>query len=383
MEIFLFACKFIKFKEVFKLNEAFMKRALEIAEKGSGYVNPNPMVGAVIVKDNRIVGEGYHEKFGGNHAEVNALNMAAKDAEGSELYVTLEPCSHYGKTPPCALAVVKAGIKRVIIAMEDPNPLVSTKGIKILKENGIEVITGVMKKESEKLNEVFIKYITTKRPFITMKMASTLDGKICTVSGESRWISGQTSRKYVHHLRSKYMSIMVGVGTAINDNPLLTTRIEGESLRSPIAIIVDSKLRVPKDLRIFNTLQERKIIIATTEYADKNKENKLITMGVSIIKTPNKNGRVNLDYLLDELGKIGIDSVLLEGGSELNFSFIKEENIDKIMCFIAPMIVGGEKAKGAVGGEGIEKLKDSIKIYDMNSEKIGEDILVSGYLNRG
>ncbi|WP_077832378.1 bifunctional diaminohydroxyphosphoribosylaminopyrimidine deaminase/5-amino-6-(5-phosphoribosylamino)uracil reductase RibD [Clostridium felsineum] len=367
---------------MFKLNEAFMKRALDIAKKGSGYVNPNPMVGAVIVKDNKIIGEGYHEKFGGNHAEVNALKMAGDEAKGAELYVTLEPCSHYGKTPPCALAVVKAGIKKVIIAMEDPNPLVSSRGIKILRDKGIDVVIGIMKEEAEKLNEVFIKYIRTKKPFVVMKTACTLDGKICTVSGENRWISGEASRRYVHYLRSKYMGIMVGVDTAILDNPLLTTRVDNKKLRSPTAIIVDSKLRVPFKLKIFDTLSERKIILATTELAEDDKVSKFKDMGVTIIKTPNKNGRVDLNYLMNELGDRGVDSILLEGGSKLNFSCLKEKITDKVNYFVAPIIVGGEKSKGTVGGDGIDHLSDAIKIFDVHSEKIGQDILITGYVNR-
>lgn len=359
-----------------------MKRALELAKKGRGRVNPNPMVGAVIVKDNQIVGEGFHEVFGGNHAEVNALNMAGENAKGAEIYVTLEPCSHFGKTPPCALALIKAGIKRVIISMKDPNPIVSGRGIKILRDNGIEVVVGVLEAEAVKLNEIFVKYMETKTPYVLMKTAATLDGKISTVSGESRWISSKASREYVHYLRNNMMAIMVGIGTIITDNPMLTTRLEGKRCKSPTAIIIDSKLRIPLNCRILETLKERKVIIAVTEEADKNKIKQLEDIGVSIIKTPLKEEKVDLKYLMTKLGELGIDSILLEGGSTLNFSFLKEKLVDKVMCFIAPIMLGGEKAKTPVGGIGIEKLSEAVKISNMELRTIEQDILIEGYIER-
>lgn len=366
--------------EVKKMNETFMKRALELACNGRGCVNPNPMVGAVIVKNDQIVGEGFHEFFGGNHAEINALNMAGDNAEGAEIYVTLEPCSHFGKTPPCAFALVKAGIKRVIIAMKDPNPVVSGRGIKILQDNGIEVVVGVLYKEALKLNEIFIKYITTKKPYVVMKTAATLDGKISTVTGESRWISSEASRKYVHHLRNEMMGIMVGIGTILADDPLLTTRIDGETCKSPTAIIVDSKLSLPLDSKILGTLKERKIIIGVTEGVDEAKARKLEEMGVSIIKTPLKNKRVDLNFLMTKVGEAGIDSILLEGGSTLNFSCLQEKIVDKVMCFISPIILGGEKANTSVGGSGIKFLNDAFKVLNIKLKNIGQDILIEGYI---
>ncbi|WP_234124749.1 bifunctional diaminohydroxyphosphoribosylaminopyrimidine deaminase/5-amino-6-(5-phosphoribosylamino)uracil reductase RibD [Clostridium hydrogenum] len=359
-----------------------MKRALELAEKGRGRVNPNPMVGAVIVKDNQIVGEGFHEFFGGNHAEVNALNMAGENAKGAEIYVTLEPCSHFGKTPPCALALIKAGIKRVIISMKDPNPIVSGRGIKILRDNGIEVLVGVLEAEAVKLNEIFVKYMETKTPYVLMKTAATLDGKISTISGESRWISSKASREYVHYLRNNMMAIMVGIGTIIADNPMLTTRLEGKCCKSPTAIIIDSKLRISLNSKILETLKERKVIIAVTEEADKNKIKQLEDIGVLIIKTPLKEEKVDLKYLMTKLGELGIDSILLEGGSTLNFSFLKEKLVDKVICFIAPIMLGGEKAKTPVGGIGIEKLSEAVRLSNMKLRTIGQDILVEGYIER-
>lgn len=362
------------------MNEIFMKRALELACKGRGRVNPNPMVGAVIVKNDQVIGEGFHEFFGGNHAEINALNIAGENAKGAEIYVTLEPCSHFGKTPPCAFALVKAGIKRVIIAMKDPNPIVSGRGIKILQDNGIEVIVGVLYEEALKLNEIFIKYIMTKKPYVVMKTAATLDGKISTVTGESRWISSEASREYVHHLRNEMMGIMVGIGTIIADDPLLTTRIDGEKCKSPMAIIVDSKLSLPLNSKILGTLKQRKIIIGITEEADEAKVRKLQEMGVLIIKTPLKNKRVDLNFLMTKIGEAGIDSILLEGGSTLNFSCLQEKIVDKVMCFVAPIILGGEKANTSVGGSGIGLLSEAIKVSNIKLKNIGHDILIEGYI---
>lgn len=362
------------------INDVFMKRALKLAENGRGYVNPNPMVGAVIVKDGEIVGEGYHEYFGGNHAEVNALKMAGEKSVGADIYVTLEPCSHFGKTPPCALALVKAGVKRVIIAMKDPNPLVSGKGIEILRQNGIEVISGVLEKEALKLNEIFVKFITTRRPYVIMKTASTLDGKISTVTGESKWISSEASREYVHYLRNSIMGIMVGIGTIIADNPLLTTRLEKKNCKSPIAIILDSKLKLPLNSRILQTIKDRKIIIGVTEKANKNKIKQLENMGVLIIKTPSKNEKVDLGYFMSRLGELNIDSILLEGGSTLNFSCIKEKIVDKVMCFIAPIMLGGEKAKTTIGGDGIKSLNEAVRVCDIKLTNIEKDILIEGYI---
>lgn len=362
--------------------ECYMQRALELAKKGEGFVNPNPLVGAVIVKDNKIVGEGYHEAFGKVHAEVNALKMAGKEAKDAEVYVTLEPCSHYGKTPPCAEALVKAGVKKVVIAMKDPNPVVSGRGIEILKNNGIEIVCGVLEQEAKKLNEIFIKYITTKFPFVIMKTAMTMDGKIATVTGESKWISGKTSREYVHKIRNRVMGIMVGIGTVLMDNPMLTTRLENGKGKSPTAVILDSKLRIPLDAKILETLIQRDIIIATTENADIDKKIKLENLGVKFIISEDEKGKVDIEKIIRELGNMGIDSVLLEGGSSLNFSAVKAGVVDKVMCFIAPKIVGGEKAKTPVEGTGISNINEAIKLCKIKAQNIGEDILIEGYIHK-
>ncbi|WPC42591.1 bifunctional diaminohydroxyphosphoribosylaminopyrimidine deaminase/5-amino-6-(5-phosphoribosylamino)uracil reductase RibD [Clostridium sp. JS66] len=362
------------------LDEYYMKMALNLALKGQGNVNPNPLVGAVIVNNGNIVGQGYHKFYGGPHAEVYALKEAGEMAKGGELYVSLEPCSHYGKTPPCAEAVLKAGIKKVVIAMKDPNSLVAGRGIELLEKNGVEVVVGVLEEEAKKVNEIFIKYITQKTPFVILKTAMTLDGKIATRTGESQWITGEESRKYVHIIRNRVMGIMAGIGTIKKDDPLLTTRFI-EDGKSPTAIIVDSKLSIPVQSKIFTTLDKRKIIIACTEEFDAKKKEELEQKGIKIIVTPKDNNRVDLKYLMKELGKEGIDSILLEGGGELNFSALDSKIVDKILCFIAPKILGGATAKTPVEGNGIEILKNAVLINKMNCKNVGEDLLIEGYFN--
>lgn len=364
------------------IDKKYMKLALELAKKGRGRVNPNPMVGAIIVKDGDIVGRGYHKYFGGCHAEVNALKMAGDNAKGSDIYVSLEPCSHYGKTPPCANALVNAGIKRAIVAMTDPNPLVSGKGIEILKKNEIEVKVGVLEDEAKKLNEIFIKYITQKLPFVIMKTASTLDGKIATFSGKSRWISCDSSREYAHNLRNNIMAVMVGIGTVITDDPLLTTRLSGKQTRDPIAVIVDSKLRIPMNSKVLSTALKRKVIIASCKNVDKDKKDELKKMGIDVIETPPMDGKVDLRYLMRKLGYMGIDSILLEGGGTLNFSCLKEGIVDKVVSFISPKIIGGKDAKTSVEGDGVSEISESFKICNMDVKRIGEDTLIEGYMKK-
>lgn len=364
------------------MNDIHMKKALELAQKGEGYVNPNPLVGAVIVKDGNVVGVGYHKYYGGPHAEVYALEDAKEKAKGADLYVNLEPCSHYGKTPPCAEAVVKAGIKKVFIAMKDPNPLVAGNGIKFLKENGIEVVCGVLEKEALKLNEIFIKYITTRKPFVILKTAMTIDGKIATVTGESQWITGEVSREYVHRVRNKVSGIMVGIGTVLSDDPILTTRLKHEKGRSPAAVIVDSNLRINDEARVLQTIDERKVYVACTEAAPIERIKKLEERGVNIIVTPSADGRVDIKYLIGELGNRGMDSVLLEGGSSLNYSALEAGIVDKVLCFTAPKILGGERAKTPVGGEGIRNINKAILLDDIQCMKVDRDLLIEGYVKK-
>lgn len=360
----------------------YMKRALELAEKGIGYTNPNPLVGAVIVKDGKIIGEGYHQVYGSHHAEVNAFKNATEDVKGATMYVTLEPCSHYGKTPPCANAIVEKGIKKVIVGLVDPNPEVSGRGVKILRDNGIEVITGVLEEEGRKLNEIFLKYITTRLPFCIMKTAMTLDGKIAAYTGDSKWITGEASRKYVHQLRHRAASIMVGIGTILADDPMLTTRFDAGEGSDPIRIIVDSSARIPLEAKVLNLKSRARTIIATTEKADKDKIEALKEKDAEVIITPLKNEKVDLSFLMKALGERKIDSILLEGGSELNYAALEEGIVDKINAFIAPKIIGGSTAKTPVGGEGKAYMKDAILLKEIDIQRFGDDIMVEGYIRK-
>jgi len=359
-----------------------MSLAIELSKKGIGYTNPNPLVGAVIVKDAQVIAQGYHRYLGGPHAEIDAFNHAIDDVTGSTMYVTLEPCSHHGRTPPCAEAIIEKKISKVVIGMTDPNPLVSGRGIQLLRDHGIEVITGILCSDVEKLNEIFIKFITTKLPFCIMKTAMSLDGKIATASGESKWITGELARKTVHKLRHQVSAIMVGIGTVIADNPSLTTRIDSTSGVDPHRIIVDTKGAIPLGATVFNLNSTAKTIIATTEIADPTKLDHLRHIGAEIIITPLKHGKVDLGYLMIKLGELGIDSVLLEGGSELNFSAVKEKIVDKVITFIAPKILGGKTAKTPVGGEGVTHLTEALLLDDMNIEIIDQDIKIEAYVRR-
>lgn len=357
-----------------------MERALELARMGIGHTNPNPLVGAVIVKDGRIIGEGYHEFYGGPHAEVNAFKNAVEDVKGAVMYVTLEPCSHYGKTPPCAKAIIEKGIKKVIIGLQDPNPLVAGKGIEILMENGIEVETGVLEEEGKRLNEVFFKYITTGLPFCIMKTAMTLDGKIATGTGDSKWITGEHSRRYVHMLRNRTAGIMVGIGTVLADDPMLNTRLEDGGGRDPIRIILDSSARIPLDAKVLNLDSKASTIIAATERADRDKIKALEERGAEIIITPLKDNEVDLSFLMKALGEKKIDSILIEGGSKINYAALEAGIVDKVNAFIAPKIIGGDNAKTPVGGEGRTFMKDAVNLRDIQVYRFGNDIMIEGYI---
>ncbi len=360
------------------MDEFYMREALRIAAYASGRTTPNPLVGAVIVKDNRIVGQGWHRKAGTEHAEIHALHQAGELAKGADIYVTLEPCSHYGKTPPCCQAIIKAGIKRVIVAMTDPNPLVAGNGLKELKAAGIEVVEGVCRDEAEKLNEVFLKWIVHKMPFVVVKTAMTLDGKIATVSGDSKWITNEKSRKFVHQLRDLYDGILVGIGTVLADNPTLTTRLDHLG-KNPVRIIVDSKARIPLD-SIVITDKSAHTILAVTERASQEKIAALLQVGIEVIMTKEKADRVDLSDLLKILAEKNICSILVEGGSRINYSFFVEHLVDKVHCFIAPKIIGGTDAASPVGGKGTFYMKDAYQLNDITTERFDEDILITGYV---
>lgn len=359
----------------------YMEMALEQAKLGEGRVNPNPLVGAVLVKNNKVIGMGHHEIFGGAHAEINAFNSAANNgysAEGSTLYVTLEPCCHYGKTPPCTDAIILNKVSRVIIGTLDPNPMVSGKGVEVLARSGIEVRVGMLEEECKKINQIFMKHITTHEPYVLMKVAMSLDGKIATKTGNSKWISSEVSRLEVHNLRNKYMGIMVGIGTVMEDNPELTCRISGG--RNPVRIVVDSSLRVKVDSKVVISAKETRTIIATTENASIEKIELLEKLGVDILVTSSKDGKVNLPELMTKLGELGIDSVLLEGGGTLNFSALEEGIVDKVKFYIAPIVIGGQSAKTPVGGDGVEFVANAFKLNHMSSRQVGYDICITGYL---
>lgn len=354
-----------------------MELAIKLAKRGEGKVNPNPIVGAVIVKDGIVIGEGYNEKYGEGHAEVNTFKSLKEDPSGATMYVTLEPCSHYGKTPPCVDKIIQSKIKRVVIGMIDPNPLVSGNGVDKLKRAGIEVKVGVLEDKCKKLKEIFIKYILTKNPFVVLKTAMSLDGKIATRIGESKWITSEKSRLEVHNLRNKLSAIMVGVNTVIKDNPELTCRIENGN--DPIRIIVDSTLKIPMDSKVLQN-KDNKTIIATTKRANINSMQELLKKNIQVIIIEEKNGQVDLSELIKKLGELGIDSILLEGGSTLNYSALEENIVDKVMVYIAPKIIGGESSKTSVGGIGIAKLNDAFKLKDITTNIVDEDILVEGYI---
>lgn len=355
-----------------------MKRALELAEKARGLTSPNPLVGAVIVKDGRIIGEGYHMKCGENHAEVNAFNSATEDVEGATMYVTLEPCSHYGKTPPCADKIIEKKIKRLVVAMTDPNPKVAGRGVEKIRAAGIQVDLGLLEEESARLNEVFINYIVRKVPLVHLKVAMSLDGKIATHTGESRWISGEESRKEVHMLRAYYSGIMVGVQTVIEDDPELTCRIFED--RNPVRIVTDTKLRIPLHSKVLKNQDKAKTIIATTNKADKEKLQELKDKKIEIIILPEENGHVSLKALMRKLGDMEIDSILLEGGATLNYSALEENIVNKVSIYIAPILIGGKTSPSPIGGQGIKVLSDAIKLNNINHSIIGNDIKIEGYI---
>ena len=358
-------------------HEHWMKRALLLARKGKGRTSPNPLVGAVLVKRGKVVGEGYHAKAGEAHAEIVALRKAGKEARGSTLYVNLEPCTHYGKTPPCAPAVIQAGVRRVVVGMVDPNPVVKGKGISTLRKAGIDVHSGTLEKECKTLNEAFCKYILMKVPFVILKAAATLDGRIATRDGESKWIASEASRRLVHQLRNEVDAVVVGVGTVLRDDPLLTARIRGG--RDPVRIILDSRLRIPEDARVIGISSSR-TLIATTPLAPKDKIERLDKAGAQVLLIESKNGRVDLRAFLSKMGEMGMMSVLVEGGGRVNGAFLDEGLVDKFLLFLSPRLMGDPQSPGIFQGKGFEHLKDSISVKDVKVKRIGEDILVEGYV---
>jgi len=358
-------------------DEYWMRRALHLAEKGRGRTSPNPMVGAVLVKRRKVVGEGYHARAGKPHAEIVAIEKAGERAKGATLYLNLEPCTHYGKTPPCAPAVIEAGVRKVIVGIEDPNPLVKGRGVVRLKQAGLDVKVGILEKECTRLNEAFCKYMVQHEPFIILKVAATLDGKLATKNGESRWITGETSRRFVHRLRDQVDGVVVGIGTVLKDDPMLTARVRGG--RDPYRIVFDSRLRIPENAKMID-LSPSRTIVATTEMASRDKIERLQKKGVRILISDSKSGKVDLKSSLLKLGEMGMMSLLLEGGSQLSGSFLDQRLIDKILLFLSPKLIGDPEAPGIFGGLGVAHLKEAIPLRDLKVRKIGDDILVEGYL---
>ncbi len=360
-------------------DEYFMTMALELAAKARGRTSPNPMVGAVIVKDGKVIGTGYHKKAGTPHAEVYALREAGDTAKGATMYVTLEPCSHFGRTPPCSQAVIAAGLKRVVVAMEDPNPLVKGRGLQQLRDAGIAVKTGVLEAEAVRLNEIFIKYITTGTPFVLVKAAMTLDGKIAASSGDAKWVSGKNSRRLVHQWRDQYDAILVGVGTVLADDPLLTTRLDSGSGHNPVRIVMDSTGKIPLEAQMLRNTKEAPVIIVTTEKISPDSRRAYEKLGAEVFVAPEDNGKPDVQALLTELGRRQISSLLVEGGALINATFLRRGLVDKIAWFIAPKIIGGTEAPTPVADLGLVKMSAAIDIKDITVELSGEDILIQGY----
>ncbi|MBL7054992.1 bifunctional diaminohydroxyphosphoribosylaminopyrimidine deaminase/5-amino-6-(5-phosphoribosylamino)uracil reductase RibD [Candidatus Woesearchaeota archaeon] len=353
-------------------HKKYMELAIKIAEKGKGTVSPNPLVGCLIVKRGKIVGKGYHKQCGAEHAEVNAMKNAGKKTVNATMYVNLEPCSHWGKTPPCTEKIVEAGIREVIIGTYDPNPLV--EGFKELKFRGIKTKINILEKEAKKLNEIYIKYMRSKKPFVILKLAMSMDGKIATRTGDSKYITGRDARRYVHKLRTEVDAVMIGINTVIKDNPKLNPRlVKGND---PMKIVLDTELKMPMKCNLMQN--PSKLIIATTNKAPKKKISKFNQKGIDVVVLKSKRGLVDLKELMKELGKKEITSVMIEGGSELNGSAIKDKIANKILIFTAPKLVGN--GLGAIGNLGITKIDKAIKLKNTTMEKIGKDILIESYL---
>lgn len=367
-------------------DKVFMKRALQLAVKAQGMTSPNPMVGAVIVKNYKIIAEGFHKKPGTPHAEIIAIQRAAEEAKEASLYVNLEPCCHTDKrTPPCTKAIIDAGIKKVLIAMIDPNPKVSGKGIETLRNHGIEVALGIYEERARRLNESYIKYITTKKPFVILKLATTLDGKIATSRGESKWITGEKALKLVHKLRSSVDAVMTAIGTVMADNPQFTVRlIKRTPIKNPIRVIVDPDLKIPLEYNVFH-IPPPTILITKEESLTTNspilseKRTLLYKKGVKFIGF--QGDKVDLNWLMYKLGEESITSVMIEGGSSFSASCLDQGIVDKVIFFIAPKILGGKESIPAVGGRIFRELKDAIQVKDLKIKKIDGDLMVEGYIS--
>ena len=364
----------------------FMQQALRLAARGRGTVRPNPMVGAVVVANGTVVGSGYHTRAGGPHAEIVALRRARDRSRGATLYTTLEPCCHTDKrTPPCVPAILESGVRRVVVAMRDPNPRVAGRGIRQLRRAGLTVNVGCLGDEAAVLNEVYLHWIKTGHPFVVLKAAMTLDGKIATASGESQWITGAQARAHVHQLRSRVDVIAVGVETVLADDPQLTVRVSAgkgssKGVRQPLRLIFDSRLRVPFKARVLQGIEQAPTVMATTKLADPRKVERLRKMGVQVLVLPRKGTRVSLGACLRVLGNMGITSMLLEGGAELNAGFLRAGLVNRVHLYVAPALLGGQQTKGLLGGRSPRRLSEILPVSNLHIESLGEDVLITGDL---
>lgn len=361
-----------------------MRRAIELAEYGAGGVNPNPLVGAVIVRHGRVIGEGWHARCGGSHAERAALAARTGSAAGATIYVTLEPCCHYGRTPPCTEAILQHKIARVVVGCMDPNEKVAGKGVRQLRAHGVAVDTGVLEAECRRQNEVFLHYITTKRPFCVLKYAMTLDGKLAAHTGDSRWVTGEAARAHVHGTRNRLSAILVGIGTVLADDPLLSCRMppkEGppRAARNPVRIVCDSHLRLPPDSALVRTARDIPLIAAHVD-GSAEKAEELRRAGVTVWQCAAKDGRVDLSDLMRRLGEEGIDSVLIEGGGALHWAALEAGIVRKVQAYIAPKLIGGAGAKSPIGGAGLAKMAGALALRDTRLTRLGDDLLWEGYL---
>ena len=367
-------------------DEYFMKLALGFAKKGEGFTSPNPMVGAIIVKDGNVVGKGYHHAAGKAHAEVNAINDAGVLAQGATLYVTLEPCNHTGRTPPCTEKILASGIRRVVVAMHDPNPGVKGGGIDYLKHRGIDIKTGVCEERAKRLNEIFIKYVKTNRPFTIIKCAATLDGRIATRTGDSRWVTGEEAREFVHRLRHAVDAIMVGINTVEKDDPSLTTRLAnrlgGLKGLDPVRIVLDTHLKIVEKAKLLRLDSDSDTIIITGHSVSEDKKAGIEQRGAKIIESPVKDGLIDLDILMDRLGALGITSLLIEGGSRVIASALSAEIVEKIFFFFAPKILGGDDGVPICKGQGADLMKNCIPVKDINVRQFGKDVMIQGYIDK-
>jgi len=353
----------------------YMLRAIELAAKGLGFTNPNPLVGAVIVKDGRIIGEGYHEVYGSLHAERNAIKNLTESAEGADMYVTLEPCCHFGKQPPCTEAVIASGVKRVFVGSFDPNPKVAGKGTALLREAGIEVIEGFMREECDALNPVFFHYISKNEPYIALKYAMTADGKIATHTGKSQWITGEAARNHVHELRGIYKGILVGIGTVLADDPMLTCRIEGK--RNPVRIVLDTNLRIPENCKLLTSISDSTpVIIVCGTSADSDKKRRIEDKGAEVICVETVDGSVSVEATLKELGVRSIDRILVEGGGRVNSSFVKAGKVNCVYTYIGAKIFGGEGKYTPVTGSGIDEVSEALELSSPEVLTFGDDVLI-------